>query len=221
MIISKYSVEERGEAARFIVTAAPEYLAKAYGPGAASADIFVDLTWDEIVEKYRAYMASIGQFRAGNEVRFANDKQCYEPMVVTTSNKTGNSILYTCLTKRGKYYQVYHNELVRTGRDYPQIREVLEIMNGKATPEKRKGPAPDPVRLGRYRHYKGGLYEVIANGYLEETGEAAVIYKSETTGTVWVRTWESWSETVETCDSNMIYSEEPRFKFIGDDDEKN
>ena len=117
MIISKYSVEERGEAARFVVTAAPEDLAKAYGPGAASADIFVDLTWDEIVEQYRAYMASIGQFRAGNEVRFANDKQCYEPMVVTTSNKTGNSILYTCLTKRGKYYQVYHNELVRTGRD--------------------------------------------------------------------------------------------------------
>lgn len=216
MIISKYSVEERGEAARFVVTAAPEDLAKAYGPGAASADIFVDLTWDEIVEKYRAYMASIGQFRAGNEVRFANDKQCYEPMVVTTSNKTGNSILYTCLTKRGKYYQVYHNELVRTGRDYPQIREVLEIMNGKATPEKRKAPAPDPAKLGCYRHYKGGFYMVIANGYLESTGEPAVIYKSHDTGKVWVRSLANWSETVEVCDANGIYSEVPRFAYLGE-----
>ena len=215
MIISKYSAEERGEAARFVVTAAPEDLAKAYGPGAASADIFVDLTWDEIVEKYRAYMASIGQFRAGNEVRFANDKQCYEPMVVTASNKTGNSILYTCLTKRGKYYQVYHNELVRTGRDYPQIREVLEIMNGKATPEKRRGPAPDPAKLGIYQHFRGGRYEVIANGRLEATGEAVVIYKALMSGTVWVRSLENWSETAEVLDESGIYSEVPRFKYLG------
>lgn len=217
MIISKYSVEERGEAARFIVTAAPEDLAKAYGPGAASADIFVDLTWDEIVEKYRAYMASINQFRAGNEVRFANDKQCYEPMVVTTSNKTGNSILYTCLTKRGKYYQVYHNELVRTGRDYPQIREVLEIMNGKATPEKRdENIVPNaPIELGIYQHFRGGRYEVIANGRLEATGEAVVIYRSLTSGKVWVRSLENWSETAEVLDESGIYSEVPRFKYLG------
>lgn len=214
MIISKYSVEERGEAARFVVTAAPEDLAKAYGPGAASADIFVNLTWDEIVEKYRAYMASIGQFRAGNEVRFANDKQCYEPMVVTASNKTGNSILYTCLTKRGKYYQVYHNELVRTGRDYPQIREVLEIMNGKATPEKHKGPL-EPAKLGIYQHFRGGRYEVIANGRLEATGEAVVIYKALMSGTVWVRSLENWSETAKVLDENGTYTEVPRFKYLG------
>ena len=214
MIISKYSVEERGEAARFIVTAAPEDLAKAYGPGAASADIFVDLTWDEIVEKYRAYMASINQFRAGNEVRFANDKQCFEPMVVTTSNKTPNSILYTCLTKRGKYYQVYQGELVRTGRDYPQIREVLEIMNGKATP-KRKAPAPDPAKLGIYQHFRGGKYEVIANGCMEATGEGVVIYRSLTSGKVWVRSLENWSETAEVLDESGIYSEVPRFKYLG------
>ena len=214
MINSKYSVEEIGEAARFVVTAAPEDLAKAYGPGAASADIFVDLTWDEIVEKYRAYMASIGQFRAGNEVRFANDKQCYEPMVVTASNKTGNSILYTCLTKRGKFYQVYHNELVRTGRDYPQIREVLEIMNGKATPEKRKGPL-EPAKLGIYQHFKGERYEVIANGFLEKHWKSVVIYKSLASGIVWVRSLENWSETVEVLDESGIYSEVPRFKYLG------
>ena len=218
MIISKYSIEERGEAARFIVTAAPENLAKAYGPGAASADIFVDLTWDDIVEKYRAYMASIGQFRAGNEVRFANDKQCYEPMVVTTSNKTGNSILYTCLTKRGKYYQVYHNELVRTGRDYPQIREVLEIMNGKATPEKRDENIVSnaPIEPGVYQHFRCGKYEVIANGCLEATGEAVVIYKSVKTGKVWVRTREAWLMPASVLsDKNGTYTEVPRFKYLG------
>ena len=216
MIISKYSAKERGEAARFVTSAPQAEIEKAYGAGVTSADIIVDLTWDEIVEKYRAYMASIGQFRAGNEVRFANDKQCFEPMVVTTSNKTPNSILYTCLTKRGKYYQVYQGELVRTGRDYPQIREVLEIMNGKATPEKRKGPAPDPAKLGIYQHFMGGRYEVIANGRLEATGEAVVIYKSLASGIVWVRSLANWSETVEVCDANGIYSEVPRFAYLGE-----
>jgi len=173
---------------------------------------------DEIVEKYRAYMASIGQFRAGNEVRFANDKQCYEPMVVTTSNKTPNSILYTCLTKRGKYYQVYHNELVRTGRDYPQIREVLEIMNGKATPEKRdENIVPNaPIELGIYQHFKGRNYEVIANGCLEVTGTDVVIYKSVETGKVWVRTREAWLMPAAVLNKNGTYTEVPRFKYLGE-----
>lgn len=57
---------------------------------------------------------------------------------------------------------------------------------------------------------------MIANGRLEATGEAVVIYKSLTSGTVWVRSLENWSETVEVCDANGIYSEVPRFTYLGE-----
>lgn len=33
------------------------------------------------------------------------------------------------------------------------------------------------IELGEYRHYKGGEYEVIANGLLENTGEPAVFIR--------------------------------------------
>ena len=87
-------------------------------------------------------------------------------------------------------------------------------MNGKATP-KRKAPAPDPAKLGIYQHFRGGRYEVIANGCLEATGEAVVIYRSLTSGKVWVRSLENWSETAEVLDESGIYSEVPRFKYLG------
>ncbi len=43
------------------------------------------------------------------------------------------------------------------------------------------------IKLGKYRHYKGGEYEVIGLGCDSETLEETVIYKSLTDGTVWVR----------------------------------
>lgn len=215
MINSKYSVEERGEAARFVACAPQAEIEKAYGAGVTSADIFVDLTWDEIVEKYRAYKTFADTLRVGNEVVFTRDGYGKEPMVVTAKSAVLKKPMVVCLTGRGRYYTAYTEDLVATGRDYPQIREVLEAMRGKATP-KRKTPAPDPAKLGIYQHFRGGRYEVIANGRLEATGEAVVIYKALMSGTVWVRSLKNWSETVEVLDESGIYSEEPRFTYLGD-----
>lgn len=218
MINSKYSAEERGEAARFVTSAPQTEIEKAYGAGVTSADIFVDLTWDEIVEKYRAYKTFADTLRVGNEVVFTRDGYGKEPMVVTAKSAVLKKPMVVCLTGRGRYYTAYTEDLVATGRDYPQIREVLEAMRGKATPKPARAliASHAPVRRGLYRHYKGGLYEVIENGYLEETGEDAVIYRSKETGKVWVRTNANWRESVETCDENGIYSEEPRFTYLGD-----
>ena len=232
----KKGAEDLREAIRFIFSASQQELEEAYGKGATTATVSVDLEPEEIISKYRDYMQRIGgPIEVGNGVWLKKDEHRCEPLIVTGTGDTFGKPTVTCLTKRGAFYIACLEDVVKTGRDFPQIREALDILNGKAEKMDKAtrktwlkefthaafAAANNPVRLGRYRHYKAGLYEVIANGYLEETGEAAVIYKSETTGTVWVRTWESWSETVETCDSNMIYSEEPRFKFIGDDDEKN
>ncbi len=47
------------------------------------------------------------------------------------------------------------------------------------------GPFP---QIGtRWRHRKGGTYEVISNARIEATLEAAVIYRDEVTGMTWVR----------------------------------
>jgi len=71
------------------------------------------------------------------------------------------------------------------------------------------------VRLGKYRHFKGGLYEVIGTARHSETLEKLVVYKNlydhpkYGRGSIWVRPKEIFLEQVEV-DSKKV----PRFKFI-------
>jgi hypothetical protein len=59
------------------------------------------------------------------------------------------------------------------------------------------------LSLGKYRHYKGGLYEVISIATHSETLEEMVIYRSLTEsadfkiGSLWVRPLSMFLETVE------------------------
>ena len=54
------------------------------------------------------------------------------------------------------------------------------------------------VRLGKYRHFKGNEYEVIAIAKHSETGEELVVYRAlYGEGEVWVRPLRMWTETVE------------------------
>ena len=46
-------------------------------------------------------------------------------------------------------------------------------------------PALPPTRLGRYRHYKGGEYEVIGVARHSETLEAMVVYRPLHDGSGW------------------------------------
>lgn len=54
-----------------------------------------------------------------------------------------------------------------------------------------------PAPGDRFRHYKGGEYEVVACAVKEDTLELLVIYKSLAKGTLWARTLYNWSEDVE------------------------
>ncbi len=58
-------------------------------------------------------------------------------------------------------------------------------------------PALPATRLGRYRHYKGGEYEVIGVARHSETHEALVVYRPlyNTTGW-WVRPHAMFFESV-------------------------
>lgn len=73
------------------------------------------------------------------------------------------------------------------------------------------------IKPGKYRHYKGKLYEVIGIGNHSETLEQLVIYKSLydsekfEKGTLWARSAEMFLETIEKNGKQI-----PRFEYVGD-----
>ena len=69
----------------------------------------------------------------------------------------------------------------------------------------------DTIKLGRYRHFKGNEYEVIALATHSETGESMVVYRAlYGDGGVWVRPVSMWDESVER--DGKVYK---RFTYIG------
>lgn len=54
------------------------------------------------------------------------------------------------------------------------------------------------IKLGRYRHFKGGEYEVIGFAKHSETQEEMVVYRAlYGAGEIWVRPASMWNESVE------------------------
>lgn len=53
---------------------------------------------------------------------------------------------------------------------------------------------PEPGQV--YRHYKGGLYEVITLSTHTETGDKVVVYRSILFGTIMHRPLEMWFEEI-------------------------
>ena len=68
----------------------------------------------------------------------------------------------------------------------------------------------EPLKPGRYRHFKGGEYELIGTAKHSETLEPMVVYRAlYGEGGLWVRPAAMWTEQVERED----YSG-PRFMYI-------
>ena len=57
------------------------------------------------------------------------------------------------------------------------------------------GPQPGEV----YRHYKGGIYSIVARSIKEDTLEPLVTYHSNAKGTNWTRTLENFTEVVDAA----------------------
>jgi len=64
------------------------------------------------------------------------------------------------------------------------------------------------VKLGKYKHFKGNIYEVIGIAKHSETLEEFVVYKRD--NEIWIRPMEMFLEQIER-DGKTI----PRFEFIG------
>lgn len=76
------------------------------------------------------------------------------------------------------------------------------------------GKKEEPVRPGRYRHFKGNEYEVLYIAKHSETLEPMVVYRAMYGERgVWVRPASMWNETVER--DGVTYR---RFTWIGDEE---
>mgnify|MGYP003305337309 CR=1 FL=1 len=61
------------------------------------------------------------------------------------------------------------------------------------------------ISLGKYKHYKGNEYEVIALAKHSETLEEMVVYKAlYGDGEVWVRPASMWNEDVTLADGTVV-----------------
>ncbi len=66
------------------------------------------------------------------------------------------------------------------------------------------------IRPGRYRHFKGGEYEVLGVARHSETEEELVVYRAlYGAGGLWVRPVSMWHETV-----SHDGTEVPRFTYL-------
>ena len=66
------------------------------------------------------------------------------------------------------------------------------------------------IKPGKYRHFKGNMYEVITIAIHSETREEMVVYRAlYGDGGVWVRPASMWNETVEHNGETVS-----RFTFI-------
>ncbi|MBS6367825.1 MAG: DUF1653 domain-containing protein [Clostridiales bacterium] len=71
----------------------------------------------------------------------------------------------------------------------------------------------DKIRLGRYRHFKGNEYLVLAVATHSETLEPMVVYQALYGARgIWVRPAAMWNETV-LVEGRAT----PRFVFLGDE----
>ncbi len=66
------------------------------------------------------------------------------------------------------------------------------------------------VKKGKYKHFKGGLYEVIGTAKHSETLEEFVVYKAlYGEGGLWIRPKGMWNETIERNGKSF-----KRFEYI-------
>ena len=76
---------------------------------------------------------------------------------------------------------------------------------------KQEGMAMD-IKTGKYRHFKGNMYEVIGVAKHSETLEEMVVYRAlYGDGSLWVRPASMWKEVVER--DGKVFK---RFEYIGE-----
>ena len=75
-------------------------------------------------------------------------------------------------------------------------------------------PTIEPLKIGRYRHYKGQFYQVLATARHSETREWLVVYRCLYDDySLWVRPFEMFVESIVLENGVQV----PRFSFVDQD----
>ena len=91
-------------------------------------------------------------------------------------------------------------------------REKSDILSANSGASPRFSGRPATIKPGRYRHFKGGEYEVIGVARHSETMEELVVYRAlYGERGLWVRPAAMWLEVVERDGKRF-----PRFTYLGD-----
>lgn len=61
----------------------------------------------------------------------------------------------------------------------------------------------------KYQHYKGGVCEIVATGFLEDSEVPCIVYRSTEKNIIWVRSAKNFLENVEYKGVKV-----PRFKRV-------
>jgi hypothetical protein len=72
-----------------------------------------------------------------------------------------------------------------------------------------------PIPGRKYKHYKGGVYEIVSMATHTETQEAIVVYKSLLFGSLYVRPLDIWNKVALDDDEEEV----TRFELIDIEDE--
>ena len=120
----------------------------------------------------------------------------YEGKVIRLTDDQGNTftdVADTFPAEYGMHEYGKEEEGIRLG-DYVIFRS--QIKDVKILPTFEEASASIPP--GRYRHFKGNDYEVIAIARHSETEECMVVYRAlHGNGDIWVRPADMWNEPVE------------------------
>ena len=120
----------------------------------------------------------------------------YEQKLVRVTDEQGNEftgVADTFPAEYGMHELGVEEEGIQLG-EYVIFKSQIKEVQILPTYEE----AVTSIPLGRYRHFKGNEYEVIAIARHSETEEAMVVYRAlYGEGEVWVRPASMWNETVE------------------------
>lgn len=87
--------------------------------------------------------------------------------------------------------------VVNDGSFKLDLSEETQTKSVESTPKAEEITNED-INIGRYRHFKGGVYDVIGFAKHSETGEKLVIYKSaENPDDVWARPYDMFAEIID------------------------
>jgi len=112
------------------------------------------------------------------------------------------------------FFCVNCNRFLRIALFFQQEYDDCIIFRGRCSLRgKQELNGMENIQPGRYRHFKGGEYEVLGMATHSETMEPMVVYRAlYGERGLWVRPASMWNETVER-DGQVFH----RFTYIGDD----